>query len=65
MNRTNRRQDLDWRSPKGLIVPLLALFCCLPSVVFGQVATGIVGVVEDASGSMVPNTVMVTLLLPA
>ena len=38
-----------------------ALFCCLPSVVFGQVATGtIVGVVEDASGSVVPNTVMVT-----
>src|SRR6266478_6545440 len=40
---------------------IYALFCCLPSVVFGQVATGtIVGVVEDASGSVVPNTVMVT-----
>ncbi len=36
---------------------IYALFCCLPSVLFGQVATGtIVGVVEDASGSMVPNT---------
>ena len=39
---------------------IYALFCCLPSVVFGQVATEIVGVVEDASGSVVPNTVMVT-----
>jgi len=38
-----------------------ALLCCVPSVLFGQVATGtIVGVVEDASGSVVPNTVMVT-----
>jgi hypothetical protein len=36
---------------------IYALLLCLPLSVFGQVATGtIVGVVEDASGSVVPNS---------
>ena len=35
---------------------LFALLCCLPAYLFRQVATGtIVGVVEDASGAVVPN----------
>ena len=33
-----------------------ALFCFLPAALYGQVATGtIVGVVEDATGGVIPN----------